>query len=439
MALSEIVSVSIQAGTVNPARRGFGVPLIMAFHNAWTGSEVRTYNAFSDVAADFDPHEWPYLAAAAMFAQKIRPSTIKIGKLPTPTGVPQTVVLDFSAHPTATAITGTVTSPAGVETAISVAWNTDIATTLGAVDTAIEAAIGASSVATASPVLTITVPTAGNGVAHFEFPTAYARETTADQSYDDALDAALVLDPEFYFVLTDTSSPKNVDKIARWALANGRFYLAGPMYGDPSDFVTGEFSAGADYTALLANDSCAGLFSESARNAAIEAAWCGYMAPRDPGSATWAFKTLEGVGADDWTSTQRNTIAVTNHGNHYTTEAAIGITRPGKTFGGEWIDVVLGIAWIEARAQEAIFSLLANEPKVPYTEAGVGQIEAVLRGVLREAQKRSIIDAGWTITHTAVADQDTADRASRILRGLEFSARLAGAIHQVNLVGTVTV
>jgi hypothetical protein len=439
MALSEIVNVQIQAGTVNPARKGFGVPLLMAFHNAWAGSEVRTYRTFSEVAADFAAHEWPRLAAAAMFAQKIRPSTIKIGKLPIPTGVPQIVVLDFANHPTGSAITGTVTSSAGVETAINVAWNTNIATTLAAVDTAIEAAIGAASVATASPVLTITVPLAGNGVAHFEFPTAYARETTANQAYDAALDAALVLDPEFYFVLTDTASPKNIDKIARWASANGRFYLAGPMYGDPSDFVSGEFSAGADYTALLANDACAGLFSESARNAAIEAAWCGCMAPRDPGSATWAFKTLEGVGADDWTSTQRNTIATTNRGNHYTTEAAIGITRPGKTFGGEWIDVVLGIAWIEARAQEAIFSLLANEPKVPYTEAGVGQIEAVLRGVLREAERRSIIDAGWTITHLPVADQATADRASRILRGLEFSARLAGAIHQVNLVGTVTV
>lgn len=439
MALSEIVNVQIQAGTVNPARKGFGVPLIMAFHNAWSGSEVRSYTSFSGVAADFDSHEWPYLAAAAMFAQKIRPSEIKIGKLPTPTGIPQIVVLDFADHPTGEAITGTVTAPDGTETAINVAWNTNIATTLAAVDTAIEAAIGASSVATASPILTVTVPTAGNGVAHFEFPTAYARETTADQGYDDALDAALVIDPEFYFVLTDTASPKNMDKVARWAAANARFYLAGPSYGDPTDFVSGEFSAGADYTALLANDAAAGLFSLQARNACQEAAWCGYMAPRDPGSATWAFKTLQGVGADVLTSTQRTFIATTSGGNHYTEEAKVAITRPGKTFGGEWIDVVLGIAWIEARAAEAIFALLANEPKVPYTEAGVGQIEAVLRGVLREAQKRGIIDAGWTITHTAVEDQETADRAARILRGLEFAARLAGAIHTVNLVGTVTV
>lgn len=439
MALSEIVSVSIQAGTVNPARKGFGVPLLLARHEAWSGSEVRTYNSFSDVAADFDAHEWPYLAAAAMFSQKIRPSEIKVAKLPVPTGVPQIVVLDFTDHPTGDAITGTVTDPAGVETAINVAWNTNIATTLAAVDTAIEAAIGASSVATASPVLTITVPTAGNGFAHFEFSTAYARETSADQGYDDALDAAIILDPEFYFVLTDTSSPKNMDKIARWTLANSRFFLAGPMYGDPTDFVSGEFSAGADYTALLANDSAAGLFTKQARNAAIEAAWAGTMAPRDPGSATWAFKSLQGVGADAFSSTQRTVIAGTNGGNHYTTEAKIDITRPGKTFGGEWIDVVLGIAWIEARAQEAIFALLSNEPKVPYTETGVGQIVAVLRGVLKEAQRRGIIDAGWTITTLAVADQETADRAARILRGVEFAARLAGAIHQVNLIGTVTV
>jgi hypothetical protein len=438
MALSEIVSVQIQAGTVNPARKGFGVPLIMAYHAAWAGSEVRSYRTFSEVAADFASHTWPYKAAAAMFSQKIRPSEIKIGKLPTPSAL-QTVVLDFASHPTGSAITGTVTSPAGVVTTINVAWNTNIATTLAAVDTAIEAAIGAASVTTASPLLTVAVPTAGNGVAYFEFPTAFVRETTADQDYDDALTAALVIDPEFYFVLTDTASPKNIDKIARWALANSRFYLAGLSYNDPTDFVSGEFTSGADYTALLANDACAGLFTLQSRKSAIEAAWCGTMAPRDPGSATWAFKSLEGVGADALTSTQRNFIATTSKGNHYTEEAKVPITRPGKTFGGEWIDVVLGIAWIEARAAEAIFALLANEPKVPYTESGIGQIEAVLRGVLREAERRSIIDSGWTITHLAVADQSTADRAARILRGLEFSARLAGAIHVVNLVGTVTV
>lgn len=438
MALSEIVSVQIQAGTVSPASKGFGVPLLLGFHAAWAGSEVRRYTTFSGVAEDFDPHEWPYLAAQKIFSQKRRPREIKIARLPTP-GTGQIVKLDFTDHPTATAVTGTVTSPAGVETAINVAWNTDLATTLAAVDTAIEAAIGAGSVATASPVLTVTVPTAVAGVAHFDFPTAYERETSADQDYDDALAMAAGIDPDWYLILTDTGSPKNIDKIARWAASNDRLYIAGPQYGDPSDFVSGEFSAGADYTALLANDAAAGLFTGQPRDAAIEAGWAGYMASFDPGSATWAFKTIAATGADAWTATQRGVIETTNHGNHYTTEARIGITRPGKTFGGEWIDVVLGKAWIVARMEERIFALLASAPKVDYTNEGFGQIVAVVRGVLRDAEKAKILARGsWNVTITPAEEQTAEDKALRAVSGLEFTGTLAGAVHAANLVGTLT-
>jgi hypothetical protein len=38
----------------------------------------------------------------------------------------------------------------------------------------------------------------------------------------------------------------------------------------------------------------------------------------------------------------------------------------------------------------------------------------------------------------AAAEQATADRAARIVRDLEFSAQLAGAVHTVNIAGTVT-
>src|SRR5690349_21573927 len=103
MALSEIVSVSIQAGTVNPARVGFGVPLILAYHTEWTGTEVRTYTSFSGVAEDFDSFSMPYLMAAAIFSQNPRPSKIKIGRLPAPSS-DHTLVLDFTDHPSGEAV-----------------------------------------------------------------------------------------------------------------------------------------------------------------------------------------------------------------------------------------------------------------------------------------------------------------------------------------------
>lgn len=444
MALSEIVNVSIQAGTVNPARRGFGVPLIMAYHTAWAGSEVRTYTTFSGLAVDFPSdtanQRMVNLAGAALFGQNPRPQSIKVGRLPAPaTG--QITVLDLTDMATGVDVVGSVVGPDGTATAINVVWNTSIALTVADLKTAIDLITGLTSVDT-SPILTVTEDTNPGEQFHFSFTTVGVdvRCATADWAYDTALTAAAVIDPEFYAVICDDNSPKNIDKVARWALANDRLAGFGPQYTKPAQFVTGEFTAPGDYTSLLANDSTFGLFTKDPRTSFKEAAWLGDMLPRDAGSATWAFKGLAGIGADTWTATERTLIEASAHkGNHYAAEAGVGITRPGKTFGGEWLDVVRGLDWLQARMEERLFTLLVNVPKVPYTDAGVSLVEAQVRAQLKDAESRGVIDAGWTTTVLAVADQSTADRASRILRGVEFSARLAGAIHNINIVGTVSV
>ena len=441
MALSEIVNVSIQAGTVNPARAGFGVPLILAYHTKWSGTEVRSYTSFSGVSTDFpETHSMPYLAAAALFSQNPRPSVIKIGRLVAPPS-DHTLVLDFADHPSGQAIKLSVVENDGTATAINVAWNTNIATTLADLDTALTA-LGGLDVTIASPLATVVTTT--NGEQTHITPTAgttticYVRETTTDWDYDDALAAHAVVDGAFYGVLIDSGSPKNIDKAARWCLINDRFFFTGPQYTKPAQFVSGEFTAGADFTALQANDSAAGLFTRASRNTWPEAAWVGVMFPLDPGSATYAFKQLEGVGADTWTSTERTTIDTTNKGNHYAAEAGIGITRPGKAFGGEWIDVTIGLAWLQARLEERLFALLVNNPKIPYTDEGVALVVAEVKAQLREAETRGVLAPGWACTAGAVADAAPADKAARILRDVEFTATLAGAIHTINIVGTVT-
>jgi hypothetical protein len=437
MALSEIVSVSIQAGTVNPARVGFGVPLIMAYHTAWAGSEVRRYTSFAGVAADFDADSMPYKMASAIFAQNPRPSAILIGRLPAP-ATAHTQVLNFADMESGEAVDLSVTSPDGTETAVSVAWNTDLATTLADLKTALDAISGIGTCTVASPNVTVPATTPGE-IVHIEPSTVgvHVRDTTADWDYDTALDAAVVLNPEFYVVLADCNSPQNMDKIARWCASNDRFAFFAPQYTKPSQFVSGEFASGSDYTAFLANDACAFFVTKGSRENAMECRIAGKMLPKDPGSATYAYKQLAGVGADAWTATERAAIEA-YHGNHYAAEAGVSITRPGKTAGGEWIDVVIGLAWVEARMQEAVFAALANNDKIPYTDAGLSVLVGEVSGVLKTAERRSVFDSGWSVTVLPAANQDSADRTARIVRDLEFQARLAGAVHTVNVTGTVT-
>lgn len=444
MALSEIVNVSIQAGTVNPARAGFGVPLILAYHDAWATDEVRAYTTFSSVATDFSStsatQRTVYLMAAAMFSQDPRPTTIKIGRLAAPaTG--QVTTIDGNDMASGVDIVGSVTSPDGTVTAISVTWNTSLALTLADLRTDLSAITDLTAGAATSGVMASAADNAGEQF-YYDFTTegVDVRDTSATWAYDTRLDALLNIDPEFYAVMVENNSPVNMDFVARWCLTNDRMCGFGPQYTKPAAFVSGEFSAGADYTALMANDAAWGLFTAEPRSTFKEAAWFSNMLPRDPGSATWAYKVLDGIGADTWTPTERALIEASAHkANHYAAEASIGITRPGKMFGGEWIDVVRGLAWLEARMEERIFAALVNNPKIPYTDSGISIIGAEVSAQLQEAEDRGVIDSGWTVTLPTAAGQATADRAARILRDLDFAARLAGAIHTVNIAGTVTV
>jgi len=439
MALSEIITTTIQAGTVSPSRRGFGTPLILAYHTAWATDEVRTYSSFSGVAADFSANEPPYLMAQKVFQQNPRVTSIKIGRLPTP-GTGQVTVVDLTDYDLASTITGSVTAPDGTVTAISVPFNTDLPTTVGDLQSALTAITDLTAVA-ASPLVTCTADNPGESFFYeFTIPGVDVYDDTLTWGYDTRLDNVLNVDPDFYCVVVENNSPDNMAEVAAWASTNDRIAAFGPQFTKPSLFDASLFTVAADHTALVANNDALGLMTKEPRNTFKECAWVGKNLSSDPGSITWAYTRLDSTGADSYTTSERNTIEdATRSMNHYVAEASIGITRPGEMFGGEFIDVVRGIAWLEARLQERLFTLLVNEPKVPYTNAGLGQLTAEVRGQLREAEDRGVIDAGWTVTVVPVELQATADRAARIVRGLEFQARLQGAVHTINLIGTVTV
>ena len=110
-------------------------------------------------------------------------------------------------------------------------------------------------------------------------------------------------------------------------------------------------------------------------------------------------------------------------------------------FGGEWIDVMVFVDWLEARLRERIWFRLANSKKIPYTQAGATILETEVRAQLREGIRvGGLADSPAPVVN--VPDVTTIApnlRAQRIFDGIEFEARLAGAIHFVSIAGRVTV
>lgn len=174
----------------------------------------------------------------------------------------------------------------------------------------------------------------------------------------------------------------------------------------------------------------------------------GKMFPYGPGKATWMFKPLTGVPATILTATQ-SANALGKNCNIYETIGGINMLREGTVGSGEYIDIIQSVDWLESRMAERIFSRLANSAKIPYTDAGIGTIEADVRAQLDEAISQGVLSANtdpdkyggrkYSVTIPKVADISVVDRGNRLLPDIEFAATLAGAVHEVEIIGTVTV
>lgn len=61
--------------------------------------------------------------------------------------------------------------------------------------------------------------------------------------------------------------------------------------------------------------------------------------------------------------------------NFYSEVGGVNITQEGKVASGEWIDIIIGTDWLEARLRESVYSALVNNRKIPYDDTGIAMIE----------------------------------------------------------------
>ena len=166
------------------------------------------------------------------------------------------------------------------------------------------------------------------------------------------------------------------------------------------------------------------------------------------GQETWALMPLSTVSPSKLTSTFIKKLEAANF-NYVITVASKNITQGGKTGGGEWIDVIRFRDWLQNDMQVRVVNLLIVNPKIPYTDNGIGLVENQMLASLKDGQKYGGIapteyDAdgnaipGYTTSVPLAADLTSTQKASRILKDCKFSARIAGAIHVVEIKGCLT-
>ena len=265
-------------------------------------------------------------------------------------------------------------------------------------------------------------------------------DVTADPGIEADLNELVVIDPDFYGLALDSNSQAEIEVGAAWAQTNRRLFVwqsadTGCGVAETTDDVmsalqdaSNGYAPGWHYPAIATADGW------------LAAGILGNRLPIDPGSDTWAYKTITGVTVRPISTTARAAV-LAKKGNVYERRNGVNITFPGTVPLGEWVDTVRGLDWQRARMQEELFAIQTANQKVAYTDDGISLVNAAIYGVLNEGVERGFYarNPKPVVTTPLAAATSSSDRSNRVLNGVTFSARLAGAIHTGSVTGTATI
>lgn len=265
------------------------------------------------------------------------------------------------------------------------------------------------------------------------------RADSQDADVAASLAAIVAENSSWYGLVVDQAMISEAEDIAAWVEANKRlaFYWT-------TDANVPDATKTTDVASVLkgkAYDRAVTIWHPTPTTGADypDAAWMGEGFPYDPGTSTWAYKTLSGITADKVSGTQETALQGKNC-NYYSEVGGVNITQEGKVASGEWIDIIIGTDWIEARLREAVYGALVNNRKIPYDDSGITIIEGLVKSVLSQAASAGILQAdSIEVTVPKYKNISQADKLARKLPDVKFTALYQGAIHRTTINGTISV
>lgn len=447
MSLSDLVVVNVSATSVNPTRPGFGTPLIAAYHTHYT-DRIRYYTSLTAMVTDgFSVNEAAYKAASAIMAQSPTVAKFAVGRRALKTS--QTLNWLLTSTSTSDVYAFTLIGSDGVSHAISVASTGVAATDATSVSAAINAITGhATTIGTATTSTATVILTRTDGLftdcRNWPVSIMQLADVSADPGIATDLAAILAADPvNWYGLCLDSNSALEIEAAASWTESNKKLFST-----NNSDFGNTQGGVSTDVFSVLKTAAYAKTFCVQNNTALLNyagAAMLGNRLPSNPGSDTWAYKTLNGVPADSQVSLNETMqlALIAKNGNYYTTVAGVNISFPGQAPGTQFMDISRFIDWVQLNMQIDILALFASQQKVPYTDVGIDMVANVVKNRLKLGASPAFGGIDGTqpivVTFPTLSQTLPTDRTSRNLPNGTFSARLAGAIHTVlNLNGTLS-
>ena len=443
--VDRIVNVQISLNTNGVSKEGFSTMLVVGTH-ANNLNRVTTYTNINDLINDgFSTDDPIYRAVSAAFSQTPRPRQVKVGRRQV-----EEVNLSVNNVKDNTDYTITVSSKDTDGTVDEEAYKYNSQTSATAIkiveglqalmasDTAVTAAASGEKLQlTAKSGKSFAIKISSNLSAELTEPT---------EEIADTMSAVMASDSDFYGIVLASRDKDDIMAMAEWVETQTKLFGTSTAEQGAKDSETD-----TDLLSMLKAKNYYRTFAfyhELADSEYLEAGVMARCFAIEPGGETWANKVLSGLTADNLTETEYLAISGKN-GNTFETFRNKSITQNGKVAGDEWIDVIRFRDWLQEEITVNVFNLLINSDKVPYTDAGIALVENQIRQALLLGQRRGGIapteydednneNLGFTIEMPLAANIPANTKAQRLLEDVNFTARLAGAIHVVEITGSFT-
>uniref|UniRef100_A0AAU6VXU9 Tail sheath protein n=2 Tax=unclassified bacterial viruses TaxID=12333 RepID=A0AAU6VXU9_9VIRU len=424
--LTDIIEINISRETAAVAQTNFNVPLFVSAHTRFP-ERARTYSSLLAVAEDFSPTDTAYIAAQKLFGQVLTPAQVVIGRRLVPSSTVNisnvaagTYTLTINDIPFSFVATGS--------------------------DTAIIIAAGLKTAYQVTPIANVTVTDNLDGSLTVASTVGYSLAVTTNmtqanspsiEAWGTTISEITLVNNTWYALMIESHLDADIINVAAQIEAMKKVFATSSQSSDVKTTSTTDVFSQLE---ALGYQRTFGLYSATADTQYPECAWVGYQLQEQPGSNTWAYKALSGVTVSTLSETESQNIQ-NKSASTYENVGGLNSTIGAKMFGGEWIDVIIFVDWLEQRMKERLWSRMVNSKKIPYTAAGAAIIEAEIRAQLNDGIRVGGLapSPAPTVEVPDVLSMSQNTRAQRIFEGIKFEARLAGAIHFVKIAGTVTV
>ena len=200
-------------------------------------------------------------------------------------------------------------------------------------------------------------------------------------------------------------------------------------------------TASSGLSALGKNDRVVGFVH---KDPLAIAALVGEAAGREVGSFTYKNLVLKGIEPEDLSDAEITAITTAN-GITFVTKAGDNVTTEGKAMSGEYIDIIDSKDYVISNLEYQTQKMLNTMGKIPYDNNGIAVLESAAVNVMNDAYNKGIIATnedgtpGYSVDYATREETDENDRVIRKYAGGNFSFKLAGAIHEVEITGEIEI